>query len=869
MNPSTCLFTIVSRNYLHFACTLMESVAEHAPWMERVVCLCDSAEGLNPAEYNFRLMTLRDLPIPDIDAFIFQYTILELNTAIKPFVLEHLAQTGQYQQLFYFDPDIRVYGSLQPMSDTLQQCQILLTPHLTDWLDDGKHPSELSVLQSGSYNLGYIGLRTTPEALKLMKWWQSKMLRECVVDIPRGLFVDQKWMDMVPGMYDGVHIERHPGWNTAYWNINHRAVLRGENGYTVNGQPLVFFHFSGVGLDGKSFSKHQDRYTLQNLMPAVRELMQGYVEALNRHNGARYSKISYAFAKFSDGTAIPDFARVIFREQRDQLGFDLSKPEGEQAFVDYLNQPAVEIGRSHPLITRIAYKLYQQRADLKLAFPDVLGADALRYADWFVHNATEQAKVAERFVEPVRRQLQGVPAEVAPAASEATPGSVAAVANPSPVAMPLLPRLQAALWRRLYGVAWRGRGLFRRFVSYDMRHRLHAWLLRSAFEVKTAPTAPAAQQHTPRPDDQHGGLNVVGYLFAESGVGQSARCTLSATQAAKVEVAALDFRVGNVSRMGAELTVPLAGAPRFAINLLHINADQIPLAYDRLGSEFFRDRYNVGYWAWELPEFPDDWCGAAQLLNEVWVPSFFCQEAISAKIDRPVLRMPHCIEAHTASGLTRTDLGFPEQGFLFGFMFDVLSVAERKNPLAILDAFRLAFGRDRSDVRLVLKLMNTEHNPEFMQALQQRIAGDSSIVLLENYFSRQQIDGLLENLDCYVSLHRAEGFGLTLAESMLLGKPVIATGWSGNMDFMNPWNSLPVRYELVELQQDYGPYKRGCHWAEPSVEHAAECMQALVNDPGLGARLGAAARRTIEQEFSPAALGQRIAARIATLESER
>ncbi len=863
MNPSTCLFTIVSRNYLHFACTLMESVAEYAPWMERVVCLCDSAEEIDPQDYNFRLMTLRDLPIPEIDAFIFQYTILELNTAIKPFVFEYLAQCEHYQQIFYFDPDIRVYSSLQPMSDILQNCQILLTPHLSDWLDDGKHPKELSILQSGSYNLGYIGVRNTPEALKLMTWWQSKMLRECVVDIPRGLFVDQKWMDMVPGMYDGVHIERHPGWNTAYWNINHRTVLHEQNGYTVNAQPLVFFHFSGVSLDGKTFSKHQDRYTLQNLTPAVRELMEDYVEALRRHEGARYSKIPYAFAKFRDDTPIPDSARMIFREQRDYLSFNLAQTEGEQAFIEYLNQPAVEIGRSHPLITRLAYKLYQQRSDLKLAFPDVLGVDALRYANWFVSNATEQAKIAERFVEPIRHRMQ-----------EQTVNSISndgiAMALPTSAATPsptLLPRLNAALWRNLYRVAWRGRGLVRHFVGYNIRHKLHAWLLRSAFEIKIPPAPVATSPHPVRPEDHHGGLNVVGYLFAESGIGQSARCTLTATQAANVEIAALDFRVGNVSRMNAEIKVSLAERPRFAVNLLHINADQIPLAYEQLGSEFFRGRYNIGYWAWELPEFPETWAQAAQPLNEVWVPSFFCQEAISAKIDRPVLRMPHCIDVQPLSRFRRADLGLPEQGFLFGFMFDVLSVAERKNPLAILDSFRRAFGRNRQDVRLVLKLMNTDHNPEFTRVLQERIDGDNSVVVLETYFNREQINGLLQNLDCYVSLHRSEGFGLTLAESMLLGKPVIATGWSGNMDFMTPWNSLPVRYELVELQQDYGPYKHGCHWAEPSSEHAAECMQALFNDPQLCARIGTEARRTIELDFSPSTVGERIRARLARLES--
>ncbi len=835
----------------------MESVAEHAPWMDRVVCLCDSADGLDAAEYNFRLLTLRDLPIPELDAFIFQYTILELNTAIKPFVFEYLAKDAKYEQLFYFDPDIRLYDSLQGMADVLQNCQILLTPHLTDWLDDGKHPNELAILQSGTYNLGYLGLRNTTEAHKLLKWWQSKMLRECVVDIPRGLFVDQKWMDMVPGMYAGVHIERHPGWNTAYWNINHRSVVREGTRYLVNGQPLVFFHFSGVGLDGKTFSKHQDRYSVQSLMPAVRDLMDGYIAALRRFGSARYSMIPYAFGRFSDGTPVPDQVRLIFREQRDRLKLDLSRQEDQLTLINYVNQPAEEIGRSHALITRLAFKLYQLRADLKLAFPDVLGVDALRYAQWFVHNAAEQAKYADLFIAPVRSNLLAFAAAENASDGQEGEGGVRSVS--------LSERARTNLWRRLYGPIWRGRGLLRRFVSYNTRHKLHAWLLRSAFEVKPHSVSVSAVE-TAQKAFQSNGLNVFGYLYAESGVGQSARSTLSALHAASVTVDALDFRFGNVSRMNAEIEVPLAKAARFKINLLHINADQTGLAQQQIGADSFRGRYNIGYWAWELPEFPEAWCGAAQLLDEVWVPSFFCQEAIAAKIDRPVLRMPHCIKPHIPSGLTRTDVGLPEHGFLFGFMFDVLSVAERKNPMAVLDTFRLAFGRDRDDVRLVLKLMNTEHNPAFMQALQRRIDGDRSVVVLADYFSRKQVNCLLESFDCYVSLHRSEGFGLTLAESMLLGKPVIATGWSGNMDFMTSWNSFPVRYDLVELDQDYGPYKQGCHWAEPSLDHAASCMRMLVEDAALRARIGEAARQTIERDFSPAVLGERIRSRLAVLE---
>lgn len=835
----------------------MESAAIHAPWMERIVCLCDSAEGLDPKDFKFQLITLKDLTIPDLDAFIFQYTILELNTAIKPFVFEWIFKNKTFDQVFYFDPDICIYSSLSEMSAAMEHSQMLLTPHLTDLLDDGMHPNELAILQSGTYNLGYLGLRNTPDVFKFLTWWQSKMLRDCVVDIPRGLFVDQKWMDLVPGMYAGVTVERNPGWNTAYWNINHRRVTKDGDRFMVDGNPLVFFHFSGVGLDGKVFSKHQDRFSLKNLAPAVRELMDRYVEALNRNRSSHYSRIEYAFARFSDGTPIPDIGRAIYREHRDNFALNFEDPKGEKLLISYLNGQVEEIGRRHPLISRLAYRLYQIRNDLRLAFPDVLGADAVRYAEWFVDSGAEQAKLADCFIEPIRQELaiQRTNAKVLP-----TPNSEGGnFSQPS-----RLERTQNKVWQSMYGTIWRNRGLLRRFVSYKMRHKAHAWLLRSAFKTNVQPAIAQDVETVPKKNLEHG-LNVLGYLHAESGVGQSVRSTLSGLNTASIEVDAVDFRLGNVSRMDAEISIPLAKHPRFAVNLLHINADQTGLVHQHVGADFFRDRYNIGYWAWELPEFPDEWCAASHLLQEVWVPSTFCQEAIAAKIGCPVLRMPHCIEPHEPTRLTRKQLGLPEQGFLFGFIFDVLSVVERKNPFAALRAFRLAFGHSPEGVKMVLKLMNTEHNPKFMKEFSAEFGDDRSIVVLSDYLSRTHINGLLENIDCYVSLHRSEGFGLTLAEAMSMGKPVIATGWSGNMDFMNAWNSFPVRYQLIELEQDHGPYKRGCHWADPSVEHAATCMRQVVEDRNLRGRIGDAARQTIAQDFSPQALGTRLQARLDVL----
>lgn len=852
-NPGFCVFTIVSKNYLHFARTLMASVRANAPAdTHLVVCLCDRPEGLDLSGEIFDVIQIEELPIPEISKFIFQYTMLELNTAVKPFVIATLFDRGGYDKVIYFDPDIRIYSSLREMFELLDQYNVLLTPHLTDWLDDGHHPNELAILQSGTYNLGYVGLKRSEETQKMVTWWQSKLLRDCIVDIPRGLFVDQKWLDMVPGMYEGVHIHRHPGWNVAYWNIKHRKVERAPSGYCVNGRPLVFFHYSGISVNGKTFSKHQDRFTMGNLQRVVQELVKSYVHELVENGGKETSLLGYAFGRFPDGTVIPDIARNIYREVRDELDDrmeDMLGLAGTQAFKQYLNGPAVVAGRSSSLVTRLMYKLYSIRPDIQYAFPDVFGVHSLDYAHWFVANAADQAQMPETFTEPVYEALEKMKVKK----------YVSATGREG-----LVRRLCRLALSRLYRVAWNFRGVARRFVKYETRHRLHAWLIRQAFETRGS--IDTEIKASPRPSNEWvKGLNVVGYLQAESGVGESARSTLRAAKACGIKVSAIDFRAGNVSRMEEKIAENFGCQQEFGINLFHINADQMPIARNELGYGFFEEHYNIGYWAWELPELPDEWQGSLELLDEVWVPSNFCQKAISQKSHVPVLRIPHCINLSVPEEIGRRELGLPEEGFLFCSIMDVLSVPERKNPIALLEAYRQAFGSRPRNIYFVLKIINVNNRPEIMRVIQGYMENDPSIIMMDQYLSRPDLNALLNAIDCYVSLHRSEGFGLCLAEAMSLGKPVIATGWSGNMDFMDQWNSFSVRYSLGAIQEDLGPYKKGQIWADPDLEHAAEHMQLVARDRNIARQIGDRAKEHMCREYSPMGVGRLIAERIALI----
>ncbi len=883
MMGKTCVFTIVSNNYRHFARTLAASVRRWSPEVEVFVAICDDPLDASDPRDAFTTLNIRDLDLPKFDRFTFQYTILELNTAIKPWVFAALFARG-YERVIYFDPDIKLYGPVDPVLQALDEAQVVLTPHLTGELDDGRHPSELSILQSGTYNLGFLALRQTDQTRQLVAWWQRKLKRECIVDIPRGLFTDQKWMDLVPGMFGSAAIVRDPGWNVAYWNLNHRDVTMSADGATlVNGQPLLFFHFSGFTPGARLLSKHQNRFTVDALLPAARALVEGYAADLEAAGIEECRVLPYAFARFADGTPIPDLVRRCYRESFDwEVPHpDLWTAQGQEFLLAWLNAP--EPGhRDAPWFTRLAATVYRLRPDLQAAFPDAGGARGAGYARWFVENAGGQSGFPETLLAPVRDALRR---GRAPARGAATPGRDTPLGATEGVAA-----LGASdggvfrsAFRSVYRTAWSARHLVKPLTSQRFRHTVRHWLLRHAYfdrrytipPLAVAPGAvadglPRQQSRRPRAafaDARTKGVNVIGYLAAESGIGESARSMLRILAATDVPVAPIDFRVGNMSRMTETIAEEAVDEPRHGVSLFHINADQMFVVREHLGLQAFAGAYNIGYWAWELPEFPDEWVPALALLDEVWVPSAFCQQSIGMKSAVPVLRVPHSVDLNDTPA-DRAAFGLAADAVVFFTMCDVLSVPERKNPLAVVEAFLRAFPAD-DGVALVLKIGNLAHQPDLHARLQRQVAQDRRIVLLDGYLERAQLRTLMASVDCFVSLHRSEGFGLGMAEAMACGRVVIATGWSGNVDFTRADNALLVDYRLVALERDLGPYRRGQMWAEPDLESAVRHMREVAGSTELRTRLGARGRDTVARELVPAALAPMVSARLAAIDRRR
>lgn len=434
-------------------------------------------------------------------------------------------------------------------------------------------------------------------------------------------------------------------------------------------------------------------------------------------------------------------------------------------------------------------------------------------------------------------------------------------------------------------LAWLGRvsGLasLQRFRSQNKNRQLRLVSIATPdgeliydFSVRHAPYSSAfARTHTPL------GLNIVGFLTADLGVGESARCMVRAADAAGLTAALVPLKLNCKNRQGDQTYASRLQADNpHEVNVVHIDPPASRDLDHHHGPAFRADKYNIGYFAWELPDFPDAWTSAFDYYDEIWTPSDFATTAIAQKSPLPVLTMPHAISFARPTETTatlRARLGLPAGKFLFLTLFDLNSYAERKNPRAVIAAFRLAFaasarsgGFPPADIApssaptLVIKVQNVTGNEADFAALRASVADLPGTVLLTETLSRADIYALEAACDCFVSLHRSEGFGLAVAEAMYLGKPVISTDWSATSEFVNASNGCPVRAPLVTLERNHGPYAKGSTWADPDPAHAAEPMRRLFADPALCARLGAAARATIESRFSPAAIGTRYRRRL-------
>lgn len=373
-------------------------------------------------------------------------------------------------------------------------------------------------------------------------------------------------------------------------------------------------------------------------------------------------------------------------------------------------------------------------------------------------------------------------------------------------------------------------------------HRAWRWLpARQRRRMLTAVAAAVAPRIDARPPAPREGLVVVGELSRASGLGEGARSVRRALQQLGTPFWEIDIG-GALPGMERDLPAPVSAAPPPGAPLLiFVNPPLLPLALLRLPRGLLRNRRIIGDWSWELPVAPPDWRVGVRFVHEVWAPSRFTGDALAPLMPGRVRVVPHPLAAAMPepSALGRAAFGLPDDAVVVLVSFNLASSMVRKNPLGAIAAFRAAFG-DRRDRILLLKIGNPDHFPQDFAAIAAAAAAPN-IRLETRVLPAADLHALTAACDIVLSLHRSEGFGLVPAEAMLLGKPVIATGWSGTMTFMDPDCAALVGYRLVPAEDPRQVYE-GALWAEPDQAGAVAHLRRLADDAAARAALGARGR---------------------------
>jgi len=361
-------------------------------------------------------------------------------------------------------------------------------------------------------------------------------------------------------------------------------------------------------------------------------------------------------------------------------------------------------------------------------------------------------------------------------------------------------------------------------------------------------------------------VTVAGYLRAELGIGEVARQIIAALDSQGVPSLPVGVET-PYSRSEHDFGPHRGLSSPFDINLVCVNADALADFAQQAGPDFFAGRHTIGVWWWELSEFPERWARAFDLVDELWAGSTFVADALSAVAPVPVMSFPLPLSEPARIAADKPAAGFPD-GFVFLFSFDHNSVFARKNPLGLIEAFTRAFGPDE-DVHLVVKSINHTRDLENHERLALAAAAHPHVHHRAGYLAAADKDRLTASCDAYVSLHRSEGFGIGMAEALLYGKPVIATGYGGNTDFLSETTGYPVDYALVEVGDGSQPYDATAHWAEPDLDHAAALMRRVVDHPEEATERARAGGEKLRTVHSPPAAGEKLLRRLEAVHAQR
>lgn len=763
------VLTIAHPSDLARATVLVRSLASvHPDWPVTLVVLARHLPEHVDVPAGTRVVLPADLGVEDLEPLASTLEPEPLAFAVLAPILERLLADGE--PVLALAPSLLVLGDLSEVETALRDADVVLVPHLTRLAADSQ---ELLLTPRGTLHPGVIALRPGDGAAAVLEHWPRAALRPDTGY--EGPIAGEKalaaWLDALPARSPGVAVHRRHGFLLEPGDMT--ADLDGAEGDapTLDGDPVALIDFAKLD----PVSPHQLALAEEapglGSMPRLAELLRRQAAALTAPGVPAAPE---AFDRLADGTQLDPRMRRLAGIALDEgaVAGSVFGADGTEAFYAWLNAPASRGGATG--LTRYHEAIWEDRVDLRAAYPHLDGPDAPGFAGWLWVHAPAELPMPAPLLPPRPEHLDD--------------GASDAVTDP--------------LW----------------------------------------------------------GVNVAGFFTSELGLGEAARLLVAGLDAARVPALPVQGALVPPCRQGAEFHFSGPAEAPFPINIVCMNGDTIPVFAREAGPEFFADRHTIALWWWELGEFPADWRAAYEFVDEVWVASDLIRDAITPTSPVPVVKVPLPVTLAPLAPYDRDALGLPE-GFVFLFAFDYHSTSARKNPVGLIEAFKAAFPPG-SGASLVLKTINGENLPHEHERVLMAAGDHPDIHFINRYVSAPEKDALLAACDCYVSLHRSEGFGLTPAEAMYFGRPVIATGYGGVLEFMTPENSYLVGHTTTTVGPDAHPYPPDGVWAEPDLDEAARLMRHVFEHPDEARERGERAALDIRRTNSPQAAGAAMAERL-------
>jgi hypothetical protein len=747
----------------------------------------------------------------DIEALLALHDEQELSLLLLPSLLRRYIERTS-EPVVHLPSSVWVLDDLHPIESALASNHVLLVPRMTvDVPDDGLEPTPAHMERAGRIEETIIGVDASADACGFLAWLNARVEQSLgSLDARRSgdRPEDRPWLarflELAPARFSTAVLD-DPGCNLSMWNLHRHALQAQEDRVLVDARtPLRFLNLPGFDPDRPHRLNPIASRARVSRSPVLHELCERYATELRSCGWKDAEHRGEVGRRLAGGLVYDDSLRAIYASAL-ALGRDfedLFSEESTAEFIAWLEGPAPR-GSAHGINRYVFHRVARERPDVVRAYPDLDGADGAEYVAWCWAFGRDELGIPDRFMP--RGPGQSPP----------------------------------------------------RAASADLPP-----------EPQSTPPVPAPARLRPIPADDSVAVRLTGYLGHTLGLGAAARGYAQALGAVGVPVStvtvplhhlalpvALDAQYG---RHGYEDLVH-DGAHGFEI--VAVNADELPDFVTRLGEDYFEGP-RIGIWGWETNSVPHRWQRAFALIDEIWVYSAFMVENIGAVAPVPVVALPPPVN-RPDDGLQPLRLGVPE-GFLFLFVFDYLSTVQRKNPVGLIEAFKLAFAPGDGP-QLLIKTINAPLRPLAEEEVLWAAHGRPDIHVVDRSLSGEELGRLMLACDCYVSLHRAEGFGLTMAEAMALGKPVIGTGYSGNVDFMNSDNSYLVDFTIGRVGAECEIYPPEGEWADPSVEHAAELMRRVYKNPQDASRLGARAAQDVAAKLSPSATGTAMRTRLEEL----